>query len=246
MPVTASLVSSAASSAEGTILGTGEAVVGLINAGKAKREAAKLEASRPKYKESPYYKDALSLAQSELSTGMSAEAKNAYEQGISRDLSTSLDAILKGGGSVNNVAQVFDQSQQGRQRLTLMKENLRMNNVNNLVRAQQLNEEQREKAFQFNEWAPWADKAQANAKARQGAEDMIWAGVNTAGASIMKGSSGGGKQMNSFFGGGGQGDGGGNMQASVPSAPSYNQLVPSPADNVGFIDPNSFTHLIGQ
>src|SRR6185503_4614733 len=125
----------------GGLFGAAQAAVGLIGSGKAKREAERLQGLRPKYKESPYYKDALSLAQSELSTGMSADAEKAYEQGIDRDLSTSLNAILQGGGSVNNVAELFDASQQGRKRLSLMKENLRLNQINNVVRAQQLAEE---------------------------------------------------------------------------------------------------------
>lgn len=167
-------------------IGLTESVIGLINKGKANKEAARLKASRPKYSESPYYKDALKLAESDLSTGMSGEAKNAYEQGTDRDLSTSLSTILKGGGTANNVAQVFDSSQQGRQRLALMKDNLRLNQINNVVRAQQLSSEEREKAFQFNGWAPWADEAKANAGARTAAEGQIMQGVNTLGSSVIK------------------------------------------------------------
>lgn len=166
-------------------VGLGEAVVGLINSGKAKREAAKLQASRPQYTQSPYDKDALALAQSEVSTGMSGEAKNAYEQGIDRDLSGSLSTILKGGGSVNNVAEVFDHANQGRQKLAIMKDNLRLNQIHGLVTAQELNSQEREKAFQFNQWAPWADSAKANAGARTAADGQIWGGVNTLGSAIM-------------------------------------------------------------
>lgn len=182
-------------------MGLGETVMGLINAGKAKSEAARLQASRPKYQESPYYKDALSLSESELSTGMSGAAKNAYEQGLDRDLSTSLSAVLKGGGSVNNVAEVFDKSSQGRQRLAIMKDNLRLNQINNLVRSQQLVSDEREKAFQFNEWAPWADEAKANAAARTAAQGEIMTGINTAGGALMSGlsSAKGAKQLGSFF-----------------------------------------------
>lgn len=182
-------------------IGLGETVVGLINSGKAKREAAQLEKSRPQYTQSPYYKDALNQAQSELSTGMSGEAKNAYEQGIDRDLSTSLSGILKGGGSVNNVAEVFDHATQGRQKLAMMKDNLRLNQIHNLVNAQQLNSEEREKAFQFNEWAPWADAAKANAGARTAAEGQIWGGVSTLGGALMGGGAAakGAKQLGSMF-----------------------------------------------
>src|SRR5687768_5262145 len=91
-------------------LGAAEAVAGLFKSGKAKREAARLEASRPELASSPFVKDQLSLTTSELASGMSAESESAYTQGVERDLSTSLDAILKGGGDVNNVADIFDRS----------------------------------------------------------------------------------------------------------------------------------------
>lgn len=182
-------------------LGLAQTALGFINKGKAKREAAKLAASRPKYQESPYAKEAVSLAESELSTGISGAAKAAYEEGIDRDLSGSLNAILKGGGSANNVAEVFASSVQGRQRLALMKDNIRLNQINNLTRAQQFATEEREKAFEFNQWAPWADAAQANAAARKDAEAQIWSGINTAGSAVIRGISGaaGKKELNDYF-----------------------------------------------
>lgn len=183
------------------VIGAGTAVAGMIKASKARKEAAKLAASRPKYEPSPYYKDAVSLAQSELSTGMSGEAKNAYEQGIDRSLSTSLNAIMKSGGSANNIAEVFDGSNQGRQRLAMMKDNLRLNQIGNLVRAQQLGSEEREKGFQFNEWAPWADAAKANAGERTAADQQIWSGINTVGSAAGSyfGAKGGAAKLGGYF-----------------------------------------------
>jgi hypothetical protein len=163
-------------------LGAAEAVAGLFKSGKAKRQAAELERTRPELANSPFVADQLALAQSEFANGMSAEAESAFGQGIDRDLSTSLDAILKGGGDVNNVADIFDRSQVGRQRLSMMKENLRLSQINNLVNAQGAAENERLQQFEFNDWRPWADKAQGNAQARQGAENMIWGGLQTAGA----------------------------------------------------------------
>jgi len=204
-------------------LGAVETTVGLINKGKAKKEAAKLAANRPKLTDSPYIKDELSLAKSDLSNGMSAEAKSAYEGGLSRDLSTSLNTILKSGGSVNNVSQVFDSSAQGRQRLGLIKENLRLNNVNNLIRAQDTAENERQQEFQFDNWAPWVDAAKANGQARQAADAQIWSGIDTAGGGLIK-----------KFGGGNMGDtSGANPKAfntiatNSPAAPNYNTSVPS-------------------
>jgi hypothetical protein len=228
----------------GGVLGLGETVVGLINSGKAKREAARLQGLRPKFKESPYYKDALSLAESELSTGMSAGAQTAYEQGADRDLSTSLNAILQGGGSVNNVAQVFDQSQQGRQRLAMMKENLRLNQINNVVQAQQLREDQREKAFQFNEWAPWADQAQAAAEARKNASNMIWHGIDTAGSAVMNifGRKEGQRQLDQATSSSAMYSDSPILKPSTvqqPGRTSYND----PGDSTPFINPNAVSSL---
>lgn len=174
MPVPAAIIPAA--------LGAAEAVAGLFKSGKAKREAARLAATRPELADSPFVKDQLSLAESEFASGMSAESESAFNQGLDRDFSTSLDAILKGGGDVNNVANIFDRSAMGRQRLSLMKENLRLNQIANLANARNSAESERLQQFQFNDWAPWADKAQANAQARQGAENMIWGGLQTFGS----------------------------------------------------------------
>lgn len=167
-------------------LGLGEAAMGLINAGKANKQAAELERSRPKLTDSPYLKDQLHLAESDLSTGMSAGAKYAYESDMDRSLSSSLGAITRLGGSPNNVGDIFSADANGRARLAIMKDNLRLQQITNLTRAQDASEEERQKQFEFNEWMPWADKAQANAKARESAENEIFSGINTAGAGAMR------------------------------------------------------------
>lgn len=165
--------------------GLAKTITGLIGGGKAKREAARLAASRPKLTESPYVKDQLRLAQSELSRGMSSEADNAYNQLTDRDLSSSIGAILKGGGSVNNIADVFDNSQQGRQRYALMRENLRLNQINNLERANAAADNERAQLFQYNEYSPWANAAAANAQARASANQQLWSGIDTIGSAAI-------------------------------------------------------------
>lgn len=167
-------------------LGIGEAAVGLIKSGEASAEAARLKKSRPKLKDSQYLKDQLSLAESDLSNGMSADSKRAYEEGLDSDLSSSLGTITRMGGSPNDVGSVFANNAAGRARLSIMKDNMRMGHINNLVRAEDANEEMRQKQFQFNEWAPWADAAQANAQAKSNAQSEIFGGLNTLGGGIMK------------------------------------------------------------
>lgn len=152
---------------------------GLVKEGKAKKEAALLNKTRPQYSVNPNVQNEVSLAQSELSNGMGADATRAYQEGTDRDLSTTLDALLKGGGSPNNIAQTFDDSEAGRQKLALMSDNLRLNQVNNLVSAYRNQTGEQDKAFLYNIDAPWKDKTQANAIARQNAANEVSSGIDT-------------------------------------------------------------------
>lgn len=228
-------------------LGAIQSAVGLINAGKAKKEAARLQGERPEIEASPYVNDALRLAESELAQGMSAQAQTAYQEGMDRDLSSSLSAVLRGGGSVNNIADVFDASAQGRQRFALMSENLRLNQLNNLARAQQMAENERVQRFEFNEWMPWADRAQATAAARAGAENQIWSGLNTMGGAAMSyfGQRSANNDYQNMLGG----SGGGNVINPVPSVSVTAQQVPvvnstpSPFSNINSINPNNYPNL---
>jgi hypothetical protein len=240
-----------AQSIPATALGIAQTVTGLVNNKKTKREAARLAATRPKLAASPYIDDQLSLAQSELANGMSGATERAYEEGLSRDTSSALDAILKSGGDVNNVAEIFDRSAVGRQRLALMKDNLRLSQINNLVNAQSAAENQRKQMFEFNQYRPWADASQANAIGRQKAQDMIWGGLQTVGSSIMGGMQNSASQgaFNNYFNSGQQ-----NQQYSPELNPSTVQgpapinygSVQSPGANLNYINPNYGSNLIND
>lgn len=224
-------------------VGIGTAAYGVVKGAKEKKEAKRLAASRPELKASPYLDDQLSLAKSELSSGMSGAAENAYEQGLSRDVSGSLDAILKGGGDVNNVAEIFDRSAVGRQRLALMKENLRLSQIGNLVNAQNAYGNQDQQRFQFNEWAPWADSAQANARARQGSANMVMSGIQTTGSAAMGYMQGqrAKSDYNSYFDNPARStvsDMNSYTPSTVQQVPNYTGSVQSPGANMNYINPN--------
>lgn len=177
---------SAAALAVTGAIGLGEAAVGFFKEKSANKKAKELAATRPKLKASPYLQDQLSLDESELSTGMSADAKEAYKEQTDADQSSSIGAITRLGGSPNDVGSVFARSENGRARLAMMKDNLRLNQIANLGRAREASEEEREKEFQFNEWAPWADEAQANAGQKAAGQSMVFSGLNTAAGGAMK------------------------------------------------------------
>lgn len=164
----------------GLAIGLGTFAYGEVKEGEAKKKAQQLQATRPKLTDSPYTKDELALTQSELANGMGADAARFAKEEKDSSLSDSLDALLKSGGDNNNISKLFDGSVKGDQRLAMTKENLRLNQIQNVIGASRNAEEGRQQQFQFNQWAPWSDEAQANAQAKKGADETVNSGLNTA------------------------------------------------------------------
>lgn len=168
-------------------LGVAKTVSSLLKGDKAKDQAAELEKTRPEYQENKLYDQDLSLAESELSSGgLSSKAETAYNNLNNQQFSSSLSAILKGGGSVNNVADVFGSNESGRQRLALLNDQFRLSQIDRVMRARATKANDQQKAFEFNKWMPWADKAKAAGVARQQAEEGLWNGIETVGAAGMQ------------------------------------------------------------
>lgn len=168
------------SSGIGAAAGLAQTITGAINNKKAKREAEELARSRPVHTTSPEIGKNLSLAESEAASGgVSARAENAYNNLNNKQFSASLGAILRGGGSVNNVADVFGENESGRQKLALLSDDLRLKQIDRLTAARNQTAEETDKNFEFNQWMPWADKSQANAASRQQAQNNIWSGIGT-------------------------------------------------------------------
>lgn len=149
----------------------------LIKKGKAKKEAKRLAANRPQYEENPLYQQNLDLAESEVG-GLSARGETAYNQLRDKSFSNSLDAILKSGGGANNISELYGEGEEGRLRIAELNDQLRMNQIQNLMRAREQSANQGDKAWQVNVDAPWKDRAQANSEARRSAEEGIWSSVS--------------------------------------------------------------------
>ena len=160
-------------------VGIAEFGIGASKASKAKKEAAHLEQTRPKASISGQIKDDLSLAESDLSNGISSKALQAYTEQQDKGMSTGISAIQRMGGSANNIGDLFGKSLEGAGSLAMIQEQSRQQKVANLVRARQSYANEEEKVFEFNEWKPWADEVQANAQAKQAASNMEMAGINT-------------------------------------------------------------------
>lgn len=167
-------------------VGAAQTVAGIINSAKTKKIAAELERNRPDYEISELAKQDLDLAESEASIGgLSSRAETAYNNLNNQQFSSSLGALLRGGGSVNNVADIFGENEEGRTRLALLSDQMRLSKIDRLMKTRDMYRDEQGKEFEFNEWRPWADKSQANSAARQQTQNQIWDGIGTVANSGM-------------------------------------------------------------
>jgi len=206
---------------------------GLINTSKANAEAKFLESTKPVKKTSQFDRDALNLAESDLANGMSAETEQAYDDTDARSLSSSISAILKSGGSSNNISDMYGNSAQGRQQMAVVRENLRQKKVDTYLNELDTSAEEEEKNWLVNEYGPYINKVKAVGEAKKAAAEQTAKGLDSLG-----GSGGGGGGMGSMFGGGGSGGGGtysGNPQVNAGNAINYFPSDKRLKHNISFV-----------
>lgn len=204
----------------GNALGTAIAgyniVAGQINLTKANEEGKFLESTKPVKKTSQFDRDALNLTGSDLANGMSAETEQAYNDSEDRSLSSSISAILKSGGSTNNISDMYGNSAQGRQQMAVVRENMRMKKVESYLNELDTMAEEEEKNWLVNDYGPYMNKVKAVGEAKKKAAEQTAKGLDSLGGS-MGGMGGGGKSggggttgasMFDFSGGGTSGIGG--------------------------------------
>ncbi len=153
---------------------------GAADSAQAKSEAEQLKNSRPVYNISPESTNELNLAESELQQGIGARAERAYTNQLDKTTANSLSALLRGGGNLNSVGDIFANAQDGMSRLAMLNENTRLNQINNLITANRNMTDQRDKQFMYNQDQWWKNDAQANAAFRQNSANELMNGVNGA------------------------------------------------------------------
>lgn len=167
------LISAAAQAGAGVVQG----VTGIIQTAQAKKMAKNNK--RPTYKIQQENFNNQELIESRAGQGLSDAALQVLQQNNQRGLSASLDAVLAGGGSVNNVGDLYGNFSDGVSKMALIDEEMRTRNIQNLIAQNQSMAAEKDKAWQVNVWAPYADKAQAAAVLQKQGSDNIWKGVNS-------------------------------------------------------------------
>lgn len=204
--------------------GVGQLVTGIVQKSKAAKMARKNP--RPKYEIQKEILDNQNLTESKASEGLSDAAKQVYSTGAERGLSSSINAILKGGGSVNNIADIYDTYQGGISKLALIDEEMRARNIQNMINQNNVLASEKDKQWQVNVFAPYADKAQAAAALSKQGMDNIWKGVNTmtgAATNYLMGQQYAKEGANVFGGTGSGSNGSGQIMPQTSSMPQTTQ-----------------------
>lgn len=157
----------------------------MIKEDKLAKQAAELAKNRPIKTTSQFDNDALRLSESELSNGMSAGAERAYNDSNDRSISSSISALLKSGGSVNNVGDIYNSSEEGRQKLAILEDQLRMGKINEVLKQYDKQSSEQEKNWMVNEYGPYKDQLQAIGEQRKANAQAKVAGINTMGSGLM-------------------------------------------------------------
>lgn len=145
--------------------------------------------------------------------GLSDESKLMYQQNADRSISASLDALLKSGGGVNSISDLFEKNQNSNIELAMINDKARFVNQQLLYNQNNLMSDQLDKKYQLNSLDPWKDAQQAAAEFRARGQADMQAGVAMAGSAFA----GMGKI------GDGNDNGGGNKSSSdKESAITYN------------------------
>src|SRR5688572_24012649 len=109
---------------------------GFVQKGKAKRMARSNK--RPDYKIQRPIIDNQELIESRAGQGMTDASRQVISQENSRGMTSAIEAVLAGGGSVNNIGDLYSRFSDGTNKMALIDEEMRTANVKNLIEQNRL------------------------------------------------------------------------------------------------------------
>lgn len=98
------------------------------------------------------------LAAAQAQYGLSVPSQDYYTDQASRGLSSGLDAVLKGGGNVNTVADLMDTYDTGLNKIASEDNELRNANLDRYIQANGNLGNERDKAYAINEYEPYKNR----------------------------------------------------------------------------------------
>lgn len=164
------------------IIGAGIATYGIVKQSQAEKAAKNNK--RPTYNIPEEEYDGERLAESQASQGMSAASKQYYLDNAGQGLSATTDAILRGGGDPNSIGSAYNNYQKGINSLSVYDDQARQQHLQGLTSAYARMSADKDKAWQVNQYGPYADKAQAYAAQEAGAQKTIGSGISIFGQGL--------------------------------------------------------------
>jgi hypothetical protein len=170
----------------GLAISTGlQAAIGIgqmIKSGKLNSQADNMESglTRPEYVIQQGIRDNQALAEYRAQQGLSDAAMSVYATQQNRGLTTSTDAILRGGGNVSNIADLYGTADEDYAKVALLEEEARLKGQSILMDTNKATAAEEDKAWQLNVYNPYMDKVSAIDRLRARAQQTSDAGRNAA------------------------------------------------------------------
>lgn len=169
----------------GAAIGAGQMAYGASLKKKYQREA---DANKmPEYQINQEERDMMRQAETMAGQGMSDASREGMRSNTDRAMGTSIDAILKGGGNPNAIASLAGNFQNQINQMAVYEDQARLKNLENLQNQRARMSANRDKAYQINQYQPWANRAQAIDQQLTGAQNMMQGGFNTLSAGVLQG-----------------------------------------------------------
>lgn len=169
---------SAVTSGIQTAIGVGQMIKGGIQTHKAKELAKNVV--RPGYDISQNEKNNLSYATSDMQ-GLSDASKELYSVNNDRQFATGIDAILRGGGSTNNISDIYDTAQDNNANLIALNEEIRQKEAARYMAANDAMDEQLRNKWMVEQWGPYQDEKKMIADLAKQGQQNFSNGINSIG-----------------------------------------------------------------
>lgn len=173
------------------VLGLAKAGYGAYQTSNAKKLAS--QNAFPDYVIPSQFYDNVGLLQNRAQEGISQDTLAFLAQQNQQNLAASTNAILQGGGSVNNIAALYQGNQAQNAQLAQLDEQLRLQNVNNLIESRKELAGQELYKWKINKFDRWRDKATAAAMLGAQGQKNIIGGIDmfaTSSANFIDGAAG--------------------------------------------------------
>lgn len=165
------------------VLGLAKAGYGAYKAGQAKKLAS--QNAFPDYVIPSQFYDNVGFPQNRAQEGISQDTLAFLAQQQQQNLAASTNAILQGGGSVNNIAALYQGANAQNAQLSQLDEQLRLQNVNNLIEARKELAGQELYKWKINKYDQWRNKAVAAAMLGAQGQKNTMGGLDSMGSALV-------------------------------------------------------------